>query len=446
MSWDWDRYFILFLAISIRLWSLESSEAEVVSGTKWAVLIAGSNGYFNYRHQADVCHAYQILKKGGLKDENIIVFMYDDIAFEIENPRPGVIINKPDGPDVYQGVPKDYTGDNATSGNFYAVILGNRSALTGGSGKVLDSGPDDHIFIYYADHGSPGILGMPVDNDRVYAKDLVDVLKKKHEAKGYKSMVIYIEACESGSMFEGILPENISIYATTAANGNESSFGTYCPGDISSSEFDVCLGDTYSISWMEDCDKIDLSKETLGRQYEVVRRRTAYSVEADGRSHVMQYGNMDQKEDSVSSYLGSNPDNDNYTSIVNHDYHHDDQSHFSPSALQMHSTVVSQRDAHLLYFWRKFHKALTGSREKLEAQRQLNDEISRRKRIDYTMQQIAKFFFGTFEESSNLKTYEKYCGRLSRYGMKYTRAIANMCNAGITTDQLVASLIPTCPN
>ena len=53
--------------------------------------------------QADVCHAYQILKKGGLKDENIIVFMYDDIAFNPENPRPGVIINKPNGNDVYQG-------------------------------------------------------------------------------------------------------------------------------------------------------------------------------------------------------------------------------------------------------------------------------------------------------------------------------------------------------
>lgn len=54
---------------------------------------------------------------------------------------------------------QDYTGDNVTSGNFYAAILGNRSALTGGSGKVLDSGPNDHVFIYYADHGSPGILG-----------------------------------------------------------------------------------------------------------------------------------------------------------------------------------------------------------------------------------------------------------------------------------------------
>lgn len=56
--------------------------------------------------QADVCHAYQILKKGGLKDENIIVFMYDDIAYNEENPRPGVIINSPHGSDVYKGVPK----------------------------------------------------------------------------------------------------------------------------------------------------------------------------------------------------------------------------------------------------------------------------------------------------------------------------------------------------
>lgn len=57
-------------------------------------------------HQDDVCHAYQLLRKGGLKDENIIVFMYDDIAFDGDNPRPGVIINKPDGDDVYAGVPK----------------------------------------------------------------------------------------------------------------------------------------------------------------------------------------------------------------------------------------------------------------------------------------------------------------------------------------------------
>ena len=56
--------------------------------------------------QADVCHAYQLLRKGGLKEENIVVFMYDDIAMHKLNPRPGIIINHPQGGDVYAGVPK----------------------------------------------------------------------------------------------------------------------------------------------------------------------------------------------------------------------------------------------------------------------------------------------------------------------------------------------------
>lgn len=56
--------------------------------------------------QADVCHAYQLLIKGGVKEENIVVFMYDDIAHNELNPRPGVIINHPEGPNVYAGVPK----------------------------------------------------------------------------------------------------------------------------------------------------------------------------------------------------------------------------------------------------------------------------------------------------------------------------------------------------
>ena len=39
----------------------------------------------------------------------------------------------------------------------------------------------------------------------------------------------YIEACESGSMFEGLLDNDLDIYVTTAANAIESSWATYCP-------------------------------------------------------------------------------------------------------------------------------------------------------------------------------------------------------------------------
>lgn len=47
-----------------------------------------------------------------------------------------------------------------TAANFYAVLLGNTSGLTGGSGKVLATKPQDKIFVYYTDHGGPGILGI----------------------------------------------------------------------------------------------------------------------------------------------------------------------------------------------------------------------------------------------------------------------------------------------
>ncbi|KAK6267828.1 hypothetical protein QUC31_011988 [Theobroma cacao] len=426
-----------------------------MEGKRWAILIAGSRGYGNYRHQADVCHAYQILRNGGLEDDNIVVFMYDDIAFSVYNPRPGVIINKPNGEDVYKGVPKDYTGQDVNMNNFFAVILGNKTGLTGGSGKVVESGPNDRIFIYYTDHGSPGLLGMPSGDD-LSAKDLINVLKKKHEAKSYKSMVLYVEACESGSMFEGILPNNLNIYAITAANAVENSWGTYCPEGYPSSpsEFDTCLGDLFSISWMEDSDIHDLRNETLEQQYQVVRRRTAVDNLVVS-SHVMQYGNMTLEKDVLFSYMGTNPANDNYKPTAT--------AH--PMNSPMSSKVVSQRDASLLHLWHKFHRAPEESAEKAEAHKRLLDELSHRKHIDRSINQIIAILFGHQNVSEMLKSvqsagqplvhdwncfkmlvnaFKNYCGSTSRYDMKYSGAFANMCNAGVNMKQATATITQAC--
>ena len=421
-------------------------------GTRWAVLIAGSNGYWNYRHQSDVCHAYQLLRKGGLKDENIIVFMYDDIANNEENPRPGVIINSPQGDDVYAGVPKDYTSDDVSVNNFLAVILGNKTALTGGSGKVLDSGPNDHIFIYYTDHGGPGVLGMPT-GPFLYANDLIDALKKKHASGTYKSLVFYLEACESGSIFEGLLPEGLNIYATTASNAEESSWGTYCPGENPSPppEYETCLGDLYSVAWMEDSDMHNLRTETLHEQYELVKRRTINDNSAYG-SHVMQYGDIEQSKESLFLYLGTNPENDNFTFI-------DD------NALRPSSKAVNQRDADLLHFWDKFRKAKEGSTRKIEAQKQFVEAMSHRLHIDHSVQLIGKLLFGIGKASevlntirsagqplvddwnclkSMVRTFESHCGSLSQYGMKHMRSFANICNAGIHVNQLAEASAQAC--
>ncbi|XP_024958795.1 vacuolar-processing enzyme-like [Cynara cardunculus var. scolymus] len=432
----------------------EKRDSDDLVGTRWAVLLAGSNGYWNYRHQADVCHAYQILKNGGLKDENIVVFMYDDIANNEENPRSGVIINRPDGDDVYHGVPKDYTGEDVTVDNFFGVLLGNKTAVRGGSGKVVNSGPNDHIFIYYTDHGGPGVLGMPT-SPYMYANDLIEVLKKKHASGTYKSLVFYLEACESGSIFEGLLPEGLNIYATTASGPDENSWGTYCPGDYPSAppEYDTCLGDLYSVAWMEDSEAHNLQTETVRQQYHLVKERTSNGNSNYG-SHVMQYGDLQLSMDELYLYLGTNPANENLTFV--------DSSSLRPS-----SKAVNQRDADLLHFWHKYRKAPEGSSRKTESWRQLAEAMSHRMHIDISIKLVGKVLFGMkkgveildgvrpagqplVDDWDCLKTlvrsFETHCGSLSQYGMKHMRSIANFCNAGISKEQMTEASSQACPN
>ncbi len=98
-------------------------------------------------------------------------------------------------------------------------------------------------------------------------------------------MVIYIEACESGSMLEDILPDNINIYATTASNAIESSYACYLDQKLA-----TFLGDCYSVAWMENSDEKKSVRETLYEQYDVTKKKTR-------ESHVMEYGDLVRKND-----------------------------------------------------------------------------------------------------------------------------------------------------
>ena len=138
---------------------------------------------------------------------------------------PGQIFNQPNGKDVYDGVIIDYFGKDVSPSNFIAAITGDADAVTKRdqrtTGKVLTSSKEDNVFIYFSDHGSTNLIAFP--EKYLYADELKDAFKVMYEKGLYKELVFYLEACYSGSMFDKELPNNISIYATTAANSSESS-------------------------------------------------------------------------------------------------------------------------------------------------------------------------------------------------------------------------------
>lgn len=72
-----------------------------------------------------------------------------------------------------------------------------------------------------------------------------------------------MEACESGSMFQSLNTPNV--YALSASNPTESSWGTYCSPDdkVDGTSIGSCLGDLFSVNWMENSDATDITAETL---------------------------------------------------------------------------------------------------------------------------------------------------------------------------------------
>jgi len=274
---------------------------DLSSGNPWAVLVCGSKGFENYRHHADVCHAYQTLVARGVKPERIITLVYDDVPNASLNPMPGSLYNHPDGKDVYKGCKIDYKGEAVTPYNFLNVLQGKAGLLKNiGSGRVLNSTSADNVFINYVGHGAVGMVGFPSNGAVLYENKLLSTLKKMRKRRMYKNLVFYLESCESGSMFVN-LPADLGIFATTASN-YESSKATYCPphdDKVGKVHVGSCLGDSYSTHWLEDSDKEKKGEnETLLEQFMRVKKRTT-------ESEVSKFGDeMLAKQEAIDNYLG----------------------------------------------------------------------------------------------------------------------------------------------
>ena len=273
-------------------------------GAIHAVLMAGSQGYMNYRHHADTCHAYHLLTESKVDPNNIITMLYDNVANDPQNPFPGRLFNVPSnktspGIDVYQGTKKDYVGNTVTAANFLAVLSGDQSIVPRGY-PVLKSGPNDRVFIGFFDHGGPQILGTPV-GPYITRLALLNTLDTMFRKKMFKELIFYVEACEAGSMFLD-MPTDHKIYVVTAANSSQSSWGDYCPGgndwvyyNNSYKEINSCLGDTFSNKWMANLQKFLLKNETLLQQFSRVKKET-------NTSNVSRYGDLRFENETIHNF------------------------------------------------------------------------------------------------------------------------------------------------
>jgi len=323
-------------------------------------------------------------------------------------------------------VRKDYTGKTVTAKNFLSVITGDAAAMKGiGSGRVLNSTADDRVFINFVDHGGVGLIAFP-NQPYLYANDLIDALQTMHNKKLYKELVFYVEACESGSMFKK-LPDNLNIYVTTAANAKESSWGTYCPPNdvVNGKKMGTCLGDLYSVNWMENSETSNLKTETLEQQYKAVKKMT-------NKSHVMQFPeNSAIVQEPVGDFIGTQDSNSAMEKM--------DRAS-PPTVTSGDVGLFDSRDNELFrlfYAYARSGDARYG--DKLIA------EVKDRETHDARFKAIAAKVAGVEDAEAVLgaradpmytqchkdvnAAYDKYCGGFSDYALKHVRVVVNLCEA-----------------
>ncbi len=208
-----------------------------------AILVQGSSGWANYRHQADVLNVYRMLKRNGWDDDHIILVVSDEIADNPKNTFPGEVRCSTYGEDLYRGAVIDYSTDTLSVSDVSDILLGRSSPHLP---VVLNSSERTNVLLFWSGHGCFASGRKPNgfvwrDSEGIFSDgDLRETLEQMASDKRYRKMLLLLEPCYSRNM--AVQAEGIpGILSIASAGAGESSFA-----DFHSAELNIWMSDRFS--------------------------------------------------------------------------------------------------------------------------------------------------------------------------------------------------------
>ena len=207
---------------------------------QYAVLVQGSEGYINYRHQADVLSVYQALRRGGFPDDHIILIIDRDMSSSHTNPQPGTVRTSPDGPDLLGGTTVgsgfaaaeiDYDSRDLTARDIANILKGNQTSTTP---VVLPQGEGHNVLFYWSGHGRSRSQGGA--DEFVWRKDYAGdgftaaLLKETARQMQFRKLCIAAEPCYGECVISAV--EGIpGVLAMSGASAAEQSWADHWSDD-----------------------------------------------------------------------------------------------------------------------------------------------------------------------------------------------------------------------
>ena len=169
---------------------------------QYAVLVQGSNGWNNYRHQADVLSVYQMLKTKGFDDDHIILIIDKALASDAMNPEPGIIRAEDGGKDLLAGSSMDYDNADISPADISNILLGVKTDKTP---VVLPKDAGQNVLLFWSGHGhnhanngADELAWRNADVGRGMTADLLrQTISLMHQQGHYRKMFVLTEPCFS---------------------------------------------------------------------------------------------------------------------------------------------------------------------------------------------------------------------------------------------------------
>ena len=259
---------------------------------QYAVLVQGSTGFINYRHQADVLSVYQALRRGGFPDDHIILIIDGGIANDPQNPEPGIIRASLKGPDLLGGhdnLPAavvDYNSADLTAKDVTSILQG-----VGGTGA--------NVLLYWSGHGrSTGHGGA----DEFCWRDApsgqgftASLLAETVRQMQFRKLCIAAEPCYGECVIRGIEGIN-GVIAMSGANAAEQSWADHWSDDARiwmcdrfSLNLVTCLTDNPDTSFRDLF--LYCATHTLGSHAKIVNAAHFGNLYTTGPAEFIRYNN-----------------------------------------------------------------------------------------------------------------------------------------------------------
>ncbi|OIR58559.1 MAG: GPI-anchor transamidase [Amphiamblys sp. WSBS2006] len=178
-----------------------------VAADNWAVLIATSTGWSNYRHGANVLSVYQNIRRLGIPDRNIIVMLAEDFDANRRNILQDRIYCEPTCKNnINADSTVDYKNEETTAESVFSVLTD--TDPTAPDCRRLRTDENSRILVYVTGHGVESFINIGSEGD-VGASDFSNIFSAMHAAKRYKEILFIADTCQAYSLFEEITAPGI---------------------------------------------------------------------------------------------------------------------------------------------------------------------------------------------------------------------------------------------